>query len=127
MNERWKDPGVLRGAVSGAESFTVPGLVTEGRPFSVDYEVSGAGAAEISYSLGDTDAGETVVERPRLPWRATVRMQGVEAVPMLSVVLDEDGGRVEGVVRVDGTEAIRCTAAGASGTLMCVAEAGGLD
>ncbi|MCX5203678.1 hypothetical protein OG897_19750 [Streptomyces sp. NBC_00237] len=127
MNERWKDPGILGGAVSGAETFSLSGAEPVPLHFLVEYEVDGAGASEISYTLGDDGAGETVVEQPRLPWRATVRMCGTEAVPALTVVLGEGGGRVEGVIRLDGAEAMRCTAVGASGTLVCIVEPGGLD
>jgi hypothetical protein len=127
VNERWKDRDILEGAVSGARTFTVPGAEPVALPFLVEYEVSGTGASEISYSLGAAEADETVVERPRLPWRATVRMSGMEAVPALTVVLGENGGRIESVIRVDGKEAMRSTAAGASGTLVCIVEPGGLD
>ncbi|MEU1488184.1 hypothetical protein [Streptomyces sp. NPDC005752] len=51
-------------------------------------------------------------------------MTGAEAVPVLSVMLSEDGGRIEIVIRVDGVEAMRSTAAGASGTSVCVEEPG---
>ncbi|MCX5203135.1 hypothetical protein OG897_16975 [Streptomyces sp. NBC_00237] len=123
MNERWRDPDVLRGVFGGAEPFTVPSA-TNTQLFLVDYEVSGTGASEISYAFGDADLGETVVEQPRLPWRATVRMKGFEAVPALTVVLGESGGRVESVIRVDGREAMRCTASGASATSVCIVEPG---
>ncbi|MEU8560621.1 hypothetical protein AB0C45_03940 [Streptomyces cyaneofuscatus] len=125
MSDRWKDPEVLRGAVSGAEAFSLPAVDAAAGSFEVEYVVTGAGVSEISYTTGPGDAGEVVVEGPRLPWRTTVRMAGAEAVPVLSVMLSEDGGRIESVIRVDGLEAMRSTAAGASGTSVCVAEPGG--
>ncbi|PWS43682.1 hypothetical protein DKT74_15350 [Streptomyces sp. ZEA17I] len=125
MSDRWKDPGVLRGAVSGAEAFSLPAADGMAGSFEVEYVVTGVGVSEISYTTGPGDAGEVVVEGPRLPWRTTVRMTGAEAVPVLSVMLSEDGGRIESVIRVDGLEAMRSTAAGASGTSVCVAEPGG--
>ncbi|WP_433548762.1 MmpS family transport accessory protein [Streptomyces sp. CA-294286] len=127
MNELWKDPGVLGGAVSGARAFTVPAVESVAPVFLVEYEVDGTGVSEISYALGDADAAEKAVDRPRLPWRVTVRMSGFEAVPALTVVLGEGGGQVESVVRVDGREAMRCTAAGASVTSVCIVEPGALD
>ncbi|MFE7480478.1 hypothetical protein [Streptomyces sp. NPDC057552] len=126
MSDRWKDPEVLRGAVSGAEAFSLPAADAAAGSFEVEYAVTGVGVSEISYTTGPGgDAGEVVVEGPRLPWRTTVRMAGAEAVPVLSVMLSEDGGRIESVIRVDGLEAMRSTAAGASGTSVCVAEPGG--
>ncbi|MGA6171697.1 hypothetical protein ACPEIF_15775 [Streptomyces sp. NPDC012600] len=126
MSDRWKDPEVLRGAVSGAEAFSLPAADAAAGSFEVEYVVTGVGVSEISYTTGPGgDAGEVVVEGPRLPWRTTVRMAGAEAVPVLSVMLSEDGGRIESVIRVDGLEAMRSTAAGASGTSVCVAEPGG--
>ncbi|MFE7455792.1 hypothetical protein [Streptomyces sp. NPDC057554] len=126
MSDRWKDPEVLRGAVSGAEAFSLPAADAAAGSFEVEYVVTGVGVSEISYTTGSGgDAGEVVVEGPRLPWRTTVRMAGAEAVPVLSVMLSEDGGRIESVIRVDGLEAMRSTAAGASGTSVCVAEPGG--
>lgn len=80
--------------------------------------------SEIPYATGPGDADEVVVEGPRLPWRTSVRMTGAEAVPVLSVTPGEDGGRIESVIRVGDLEAMRSTAAGASGTSVCIAGTG---
>lgn len=125
VSDRWNDPGVLRGAVSGADAFSLPAVGAAAGSFEVEYLAAGEGVSEISYATGPGDADGVVVEGPRLPWRTSVRMTGAEAVPVLSVTPAEDGGRIESVIRVDGLEAMRSTAAGASGTAVCIAEPGG--
>lgn len=119
VSDRWDDPGVLRGAVRGADAFSLPAVGAAAGSFEVEYLAAGEGVSEISYATGPGDADGVVVEGPRLPWRTSVRMTGAEAVPVLSVTPGEDGGRIESVIRVDDLEAMRSTAAGASGTSVC--------
>lgn len=94
---------------------------------SVEYEVSGTGASELYYTVGPRTLGEMTVTEPKPPWRATVVMQGSNAVPMISAEPGDDGGSCVAVIRIDGKETLRGTASGASGTLVCVGEAGGFD
>ncbi|MEV7224178.1 MmpS family transport accessory protein [Streptomyces sp. NPDC093681] len=58
---------------------------------AVTYEVTGDGAAEISYLGPDEDGRATVVRDAELPWKHTVQVPLGET-PTVAVVLGEDGG-----------------------------------
>lgn len=116
----WDDAGVLDGAISGSPRFSVTGGGTRLR---VEYRVVGEGVAELNYApTGQEGEEEVGVDEPRLPWSKEVVMRGPIAIPVLGVTLDEDGGRAELVVLVDGRESARVTVTGRSATGICVAD-----
>lgn len=117
---RWGDAGGLDGAISGSPRFSVTGGGTRLR---VEYLVEGKGVTELNYAPNGEEGEEEVsVDLPRLPWRKEVTMRGPVAIPVLSATLDEDGGRADLVVTVDGRECARVTVSGAAATGVCVAD-----
>ncbi|WP_257001660.1 hypothetical protein [Streptomyces albidoflavus] len=96
-----------------------------GTRLRVEYRVEGRGVVELTYApKGEEGEEEISVDQPRLPWRQEVTMRGPVAIPVLSATLDEDGGRADLVVTVDGRERARVTVSGASATGVCVADPG---
>ncbi|MGA5425330.1 hypothetical protein ACPCVL_00700 [Streptomyces koyangensis] len=119
---RWGDAGGLDGAITGSPRFSVTGGGTRLR---VEYRVEGRGVVELNYApKGEEGEEEVSVGQPRLPWRQEVTMRGPVAIPVLSATLDDDGGRADLVVTVDGRERARVTVSGASATGVCVADPG---
>ncbi|MFE7076958.1 hypothetical protein ACFU96_43415 [Streptomyces sp. NPDC057620] len=132
---RWGDMGVLHEAVSGAPRVPVSGYAigaavddTAERAggaevrVRVEYRVTGQGVIELNYSPTGQEGDDGVdVDGPDLPWSKEVVLHGPIAIPVLGVTLDEDGGRAELTVLVDGHESARVVVTWCSATGVCVA------
>ncbi|MFE1073987.1 MmpS family transport accessory protein [Streptomyces sp. NPDC058783] len=88
---------------------------------AVTYEVTGDGAAEISYLGPDEDGRATVVRDAELPWKHTVQVPLGET-PTVAVVLGEDGGQAACTLAIRGKHVQRATAIGEFGRATCTGE-----
>lgn len=119
---RWGDAGGLDGAITGSPRFSVTGGGTRLR---VEYRVEGRGVVELTYApKGRRARRRSPSTSPGCRGAEEVTMRGPVAIPVLSATLDEDGGRADLVVTVDGRERARVTVSGASATGVCVADPG---
>ncbi|ELS57258.1 hypothetical protein STVIR_1699 [Streptomyces viridochromogenes Tue57] len=86
---------------------------------AVTYEVTGEGAADISYyQVGGASGEAVVVKAAALPWRKTVDVPlGKE--PTVSIVLGEQGGRARCALAVRGKHVQSATAVGTFGRATC--------
>ncbi|GGZ51790.1 hypothetical protein [Streptomyces bluensis] len=89
---------------------------------AVTYEVTGTGAADITYQARG-EAGRTVtVGASDLPWRKTVEVPlGTE--PVIGITLGDKGGQVRCALAVRGEHVQSATATGAFGRATCSAAA----
>ncbi|NNJ07592.1 hypothetical protein HHX38_26185 [Streptomyces sp. PKU-MA01144] len=89
----------------------------------VTYEVTGSGTVDISYrTLGASGAdAAATASKVRLPWKKTVDVPlGKE--PVVSIVLDEQGGRARCALAIRGKHVQSSTAAGEFGRATCTGE-----
>ncbi|MEV8128740.1 MmpS family transport accessory protein [Streptomyces sp. NPDC085944] len=88
---------------------------------AVTYEVTGDGAAEISYLGPDEDGRATVVRDAELPWKHTVQVPLGET-PTVAVVLGDKGGQAACTLAIRGKHVQRATAVGEFGRATCTGE-----
>ncbi|WP_432071993.1 hypothetical protein [Streptomyces wuyuanensis] len=89
----------------------------------VTYEVTGSGTVDISYrTLGASGAdAAATASKVRLPWKKTVDVPlGKE--PVVSIVLDEQGGRARCALAIRGKHVQSSTASGEFGRATCTGE-----
>ncbi|WP_228979949.1 MmpS family transport accessory protein [Streptomyces sp. DH12] len=92
--------------------------------YQVTYEVTGANIESISYNGGGGDAMNPkleTVEKPKLPWRKTVTLRGIEAPLVTPVSVSYDGARSTCKITHDGKVLKEASGKGAAATLSCVA------
>ncbi|KES06630.1 hypothetical protein BU52_12650 [Streptomyces toyocaensis] len=85
---------------------------------AVTYEVTGEGAAEISFLGRDEDGTATVVRDAELPWKRTVRVP-LGTAPTVAIVLGEKGGQASCTLAIRGKHVQRATASGEFGRATC--------
>ncbi|MBT2423169.1 hypothetical protein J7F01_04540 [Streptomyces sp. ISL-22] len=85
---------------------------------SVTYEVTGQGAADITYQARSETGKATVVEAATLPWRKTVDVP-VGQDPIVSIVLTEQGGQARCTLAIRGRHVQTATATGTFGRATC--------
>ncbi|MFF1274506.1 MmpS family transport accessory protein [Streptomyces marokkonensis] len=88
---------------------------------AVTYEVTGDGAAEISFLGRDEDGTATVVRDAELPWKRTVQVP-LGKRPTVAVVLGEKGGQASCTLAIRGKHVQRATAMGEFGRATCAGE-----
>ncbi|KUH37978.1 MULTISPECIES: MmpS family transport accessory protein [Streptomyces] len=92
--------------------------------YQVTYEVTGANIESISYNGGGGDAMNPkleTVEKPKLPWRKTVTLRGIEAPLVTPVSISYDGAQATCKITHDGKVIKEASGKGAAATLSCVA------
>ncbi|MFH8613815.1 hypothetical protein ACH4E8_01910 [Streptomyces sp. NPDC017979] len=89
----------------------------------VTYEVTGDGAAEITFRPTDGTGAATVVRDAALPWRKSVRLP-VGTPPTVVVVLGAGGGTAACTVTIRGEHVQRALATGRYGRATCGGERG---
>jgi hypothetical protein len=89
-----------------------------GMKITVRYEVTGDGPVEILYTkrLGDTPQR---VEKAKLPWKITTKMEGTAFVSVTAVRTGTDSGSISCRALVDGKEVARRTHEGRFATVSC--------
>ncbi|WP_235192877.1 hypothetical protein [Streptomyces viridochromogenes] len=85
---------------------------------SVTYEVTGRGAADITYQARSETGKATVVKAAALPWRKTVDVP-VGQDPIVSIVLTEQGGQARCTLAIRGRHVQTATATGTFGRATC--------
>ncbi|MGK5630270.1 hypothetical protein [Streptomyces sp. URMC 123] len=94
----------------------------DNKEYEVEYEVTGSGVIDLTYGVGNQgELSSETVKNPTLPWRKKLTMKGIVTVPDVSVLLGENGGQADCVIRVNGKETKRATAKGEFGVASCVA------
>ncbi|MDI9887824.1 hypothetical protein QMZ92_26500 [Streptomyces sp. HNM0645] len=89
----------------------------------VTYEVTGSGTVDISYrALGASGAdAAATASGVRLPWKKTVDVP-LGKDPVVSIVLDEQGGRARCALAIRGKHLQSSTASGEFGRATCTGE-----
>ncbi|MFD9971003.1 hypothetical protein ACFWZR_20330 [Streptomyces sp. NPDC059017] len=89
----------------------------------VTYEVTGSGTVDISYrALGASGAdAAATASGVRLPWQKTVDVP-LGKDPVVSIVLDEQGGRARCALTIRGKHLQSSTASGEFGRATCTGE-----
>lgn len=88
---------------------------------AVTYEVTGEGTADLTYQAR-SESGEAVVARQvSLPWKKSVRVP-VGRPPVVTITLDEKGGRASCTLAVRGHHVQTATAYGTYGRATCQGE-----
>ncbi|MPY63545.1 hypothetical protein FNH08_42235 [Streptomyces spongiae] len=87
----------------------------------VTYEVTGTGAADITYQARGKTGKSITVDAAALPWRKTVEVPlGTE--PLVSITLGEKGGQLRCALGIRGKHVQSATAAGKFGRATCSGE-----
>ncbi|MEU0599064.1 hypothetical protein ABZ484_12530 [Streptomyces sp. NPDC006393] len=105
--------GVLDGGDGGKESAR-----SRTPTASVTYEVTGRGTADLTFQAGSESGKATVVRGAHLPWRTTVDVP-VGHDPLISIVLDKDGGTARCALAIRGSHVQSATAMGSFGRATC--------
>ncbi|WP_284058673.1 hypothetical protein [Streptomyces sp. AS02] len=85
---------------------------------SVTYEVTGQGAADITYQARDEAGKAVVVRAATLPWRKTVDVP-LGQDPTVSITLGEQGGQARCALAIHGQHVQSATATGTFGRATC--------
>jgi MmpS family membrane protein len=98
----------------------IPGLPGggQGRPITVEYEVTGDGRAEILYT-GALGQGAQRVRNAQLPWHMSVTIDSAAFVSVTAVRNSGDDGSITCRASVDGEEAASASRAGAFAAVSC--------
>ncbi|MBC9728576.1 hypothetical protein H8R17_28390 [Streptomyces sp. TRM68367] len=87
----------------------------------VTYEVTGEGTADITYQGRSETGRAAVVKAASLPWRATVNVP-LGQDPVVSIVLDAQGGQARCALAIRGQHVQSATAAGEFGRATCAGQ-----
>ena len=85
---------------------------------SVTYEVTGTGTADLTYQARNKTGKATVVQDARLPWRTTVDVP-LGREPIVSIVLNKQGGQARCTLAIRGHHIQTATATGTFGRATC--------
>ncbi|WP_247196021.1 hypothetical protein [Streptomyces sp. GESEQ-35] len=88
---------------------------------AVTYEVTGQGAADITYQARDEAGKATVVKAATLPWRRTVDVP-LGQDPIVSIVLTANGGQARCTLAIHGRHVQSATATGTFGRATCTGD-----
>lgn len=115
-------------ALAACAGLVVYGVVgtgeSEGKPerrtptASVTYEVTGQGAADITFQARSEAGTATVVKAVTLPWHKTVDVP-LGKDPIVSIVLTEKGGQARCTLAIRGHHVQSATASGTFGRATC--------
>ena len=106
---------VLYGVLDTADKPGKPPVPTA----AVTYEVTGTGAADITYE--STGGKASVARAAQLPWKKTVRVP-LGRSPLVAITLGEKGGRAGCSLAVDGRHVQAASAYGRYGRATCQSE-----
>lgn len=88
---------------------------------AVTYEVTGEGRVEVSYLAHSEEGKATVKKDIELPWKETVEVPLGKA-PVVSIVLDGEGGQARCALAIKGRHIQSATASGTYGRATCMGE-----
>ncbi|MFI6864530.1 hypothetical protein ACIBKZ_32360 [Streptomyces sp. NPDC050421] len=88
---------------------------------SVTYEVTGKGAADLTYQARSESGTAVVARRVSLPWKKTVRVP-LGRAPIVTITLDANGGQARCALAVRGRHVQTATAYGSYGRATCQGE-----
>ncbi|GAA4597412.1 hypothetical protein BJY16_002346 [Actinoplanes octamycinicus] len=95
----------------------VPGL-TDGKPVTVKYEVTGSGPATILYAEKLGDLPKTI-KQTKLPWKMTLSMEGAAFASVTGIRESLEDGSISCKVTVDGATVAEQTKSGPAATATC--------
>ncbi|MFC5213497.1 hypothetical protein [Streptomyces coerulescens] len=107
---------VVYGVVESGESDSAPHRRTP--TASVTYEVTGRGAADLTFQARSEAGKAIVVKAAALPWRRTVDVP-LGQDPTISITLGEKGGQARCTLAIRGRHVQSATASGTFGRATC--------